>query len=388
MRARRTRRLPIGLARTHPCAMKGGRAQFFPSRAMTFPALPKHWILVAALLTAGRDAVSQQAAPAGHPSRPVIHIDVTVTPKPGRHDTWQKPVTGLTRQDFTLRDNRAVQPLQSFQAADDVQVPVEVILMVDAINIPISTMAYEESEVRRFLAANGGHLDHPTNVGFLTNAGYEIPKSFYVDGGALSRSIGPNAFGLRDINRTAGFWGQYERSADSLKAVNQLLAYAQTLPGRKAVVWLSPGWPLLTGVRNELDTQSTIQVFDDAIYYSTKLREAKLVFYQVNPLGPNQSLVSVDYYKEFVKGIRNPSEAYLSDLSLQVLSAQSGGLVLQSASNLAGMIEECFQDMDSWYELGFTEAKADKPNEYHHLDVRVNRPGLTVRTREGYYAQP
>lgn len=359
---------------------------------MTFPTLPKYGILfailLAALLTADRNAVSQQKPSGGHSSPPVIHIDVTVTPKPGRQGTWQKPVTGLTEQDFTLRDNGAVRPLLSFQADNDVQVPVEVIVMVDAINVPIDLMAYEESEIRRFLSANGGHLEHPTIVGFLTNTGSEVPKTFFVDGNALSRSIGPEFFGLRDINRTAGFWGQYERNEDALHAVDQLLAYAATLPGRKAVLWLSPGWPMLTGVFNELDRKSTVEVYDDVIYYSTKFREANLVFYDVDPLGPNQSLVSVDYYKEWVKGISNPSQAYLSDLSLQVLSAQTGGLVLQSASNLAGMLQECSQDLDSWYELGFREAKADKPNEYHHLDVRVRQRGLTVRTREGYYAQP
>jgi hypothetical protein len=27
-------------------------------------------------------------------------------------------------------------------------------------------------------------------------------------------------------------------------------------------------------------------------------------------------------------------------------------------------------------------------NEYHSLEVKVARPGMTVRTRTGYYAQP
>jgi hypothetical protein len=35
-------------------------------------------------------------------------------------------------------------------------------------------------------------------------------------------------------------------------------------------------------------------------------------------------------------------------------------------------------------------APAEKPNEYHHLEVRVaaNRASVTARTRDGYYAQP
>jgi hypothetical protein len=31
---------------------------------------------------------------------------------------------------------------------------------------------------------------------------------------------------------------------------------------------------------------------------------------------------------------------------------------------------------------------SSRPNEYHHLEVRVAKPGLIARTRQGYYSQP
>jgi hypothetical protein len=30
----------------------------------------------------------------------------------------------------------------------------------------------------------------------------------------------------------------------------------------------------------------------------------------------------------------------------------------------------------------------DGPNEYHALEIKLGKPGLTARTRTGYYAQP
>jgi hypothetical protein len=38
--------------------------------------------------------------------------------------------------------------------------------------------------------------------------------------------------------------------------------------------------------------------------------------------------------------------------------------------------------------LSFDSAPADQPNEYHQLEVKVEKSGLSVRTRSGYYAQP
>jgi hypothetical protein len=45
-------------------------------------------------------------------------------------------------------------------------------------------------------------------------------------------------------------------------------------------------------------------------------------------------------------------------------------------------------DPASVYELSFDAAIGKKPNEYHALGVKVDRPNLNVVARQGYYAQP
>lgn len=40
------------------------------------------------------------------------------------------------------------------------------------------------------------------------------------------------------------------------------------------------------------------------------------------------------------------------------------------------------------YGLAFEAAAGDGPNEYHALEVNLDKPGLETRTRTGYYAQP
>jgi hypothetical protein len=71
-----------------------------------------------------------------------------------------------------------------------------------------------------------------------------------------------------------------------------------------------------------------------------------------------------------------------------VLSTQSGGLALISNNDVTGMIQECLLDAASWYDITFDPPPADKPNEYHHIEIKVDRPGLVARTFTGYYANP
>jgi hypothetical protein len=110
--------------------------------------------------------------------------------------------------------------------------------------------------------------------------------------------------------------------------------------------------------------------------------------YNVNPLGPEESPLRADFFQDFVKGVSKPNQTDLADLSLQVLAVQSGGLALHGTSDVAGNLRKCLADTESWYEITLDAAIAERPNEYHHIQVTLDKPGLTARTRDGYYAQP
>lgn len=48
----------------------------------------------------------------------------------------------------------------------------------------------------------------------------------------------------------------------------------------------------------------------------------------------------------------------------------------------------CLADAASYYEISFDTAPAKSVNEYHGLEVKLDKPNLTARTRNLYYAQP
>jgi hypothetical protein len=93
-------------------------------------------------------------------------------------------------------------------------------------------------------------------------------------------------------------------------------------------------------------------------------------------------------YQDFLKGVKTPRQADTANLTLKVLATQSGGRILGPDNDLAGQINRCIAEANSFYALSFDPPKADHANEYHDLKVEVGKPGLTARTNTGYYNQP
>ena len=322
-----------------------------------------------------------QPGPAASGAMPQIHFDVVVSAKTG------PPVSGLQQQDFTLLDNKAAQPITSFQAVAGNQQPVEVVLVVDAVNTSYQELAYERGQISNFLKANGGHLAHPTSVVIFTDTGTQMQQGFLTDGNQLSDAFDKLEIGLRNITRSTGIYGADERLDLSLKTLSALVASEAPHPGRKLILWISPGWPILSGPGIQLDNKQRQGIFATIVDLSARLRQARVTLYAVNPLGVNEGVGRAFYYENYVKGVRNPGEVDIGDVSLQALAVQSGGLALSSTA-VAQLLEESVADANAYYELTFAAAPAEKPNEYHHIEVKVDKPGLTARTRQGYYAQP
>ncbi len=332
------------------------------------------------LLSACCSAAAQQLAPV--PAR-TIHLNVAVTEKSG------SPVAGLTQQDFTLTDNNAAAPITAFRGATSASEPVKVVLVLDAVNTPFTEVAYEQGQLQKFLKSNEGKLAYPTNLAIITDTGTQSEQAFTTDGNALSASLDHYSAGLRELRRNTGIYGADERLELSLKAVRQLTGYVAGLPpGRKILIWLSPGWPLLSGPAIQLDAKQQKQIFANIISFSTQLRAANVTLYSVNPLGAQENVLRANYYQEFLKGVGTPGKVDLGDLALPVLALQSGGLALQASTDVGGMLRRCFEDLQSWYEISFDPPPADAPETYHHIDLKLDKPGLSIRTRDGYYTQP
>ena len=136
----------------------------------------------------------------------------------------------------------------------------------------------------------------------------------------------------------------------------------------------------------DLSTRQEQQIFDEIVGFSAKLRQIDITLYNINPIGVSEPLGLADYYRNFLNGVSKPYQAQFGNLGLQVLATQSGGLVFEGNSDVVGLIQKSLVDAQSWYQITFDPLPADKPNEYHRIEVHVDQPGLIARTRTGYYA--
>jgi VWFA-related protein len=309
-----------------------------------------------------------------------VSLSVVVTPQHGG-----TPIAGLTQQDFTVLDNGAPQTLTSFHAFNGTDAPVEVIVVVDAVNAFYQTVSFERGQIEKFLKANGGKLPYPTALAVFTDTGTQIQQGFSTDGNVLSGILDKYVVGLRDIQRSAGIYGAAEQMQMSVRMLSQLTAREAGRPGRKIVLWVSPGWPILTGPHIYVNPGQQKQIFSTIIDISTSLRKAGITLYAIDPLGTADIGLRTYYYQTFLKGIRKPSDTDFADLSLQVLATQSGGLVLNSSNDVTAQLTKAVQDVSPYYVLSF-EGKGE-PNEYHQLAVKVQKPGVVARTRTGYYSR-
>jgi VWFA-related protein len=174
---------------------------------------------------------------------------------------------------------------------------------------------------------------------------------------ALKRVTGPSVCvtpGLRS-------WDLMEAGAESVRT--SLSALADKLshqPGRKSVFWMSQGFPV-TQLRGEFETlwNKTISELNDANV-------------QVNAIDSN--------------GLDGPLRmwGFGEVLTMKRLAEDTGGQAYYGRNDLDGALASGIADSRSSYTLGFYLTEVD--GKYHDLKVKVDRPGLTLNYRQGYYA--
>ena len=317
-----------------------------------------------------------------------IHLDVAVT------DAADKPVPGLEPWDFKILDDNQPRKILTFRSFDGVTVkpdpPVEVILVLDILNLPFQQVSFTRAEVEEFLRQNGGHLVQPVSIFLLTDAGLRMQPRPSVDGNALVEIVSQIKGSISSINPAMGAGGDLMRFQRSAHQLANIAENEANRPGRKLLIWIGPGWPMLNGDNFLFSEKDQQRYFDGIVELSTKLREARMAVYSVSAAGPGLGVGDVHrfLYQDFLKGVKTPRQADTANLTLKVLATQSGGRILGPDNDLAGQINRCIAEANSFYALSFDSPKADHANEYHDLKVEVGKSGLTARTNTGYYNQP
>ncbi|MGC1871811.1 MAG: VWA domain-containing protein [Acidobacteriaceae bacterium] len=323
--------------------------------------------------------------PSGNPAPTTgaLQLEVVVSQSNG------KPIGGLSQQHFHVSVNGKPESIVGFQAVEGDAAHVEVILMIDTVNTSFSTVAYERSEIEHFLKQNQGRLAQPVSIAVLTDTGMRISPQPSTDGNELAAYLQKTNVPLRTIPRSTGFWGWVEKFQISASGLLNLSNAQQSRPGRKLLIWVSPGWPLLSGPEVQLTKKEQDAFFSNLLTISTALREARITLYSVDPLGTQDAGgYRTMFYKLFTKGVRSPQDMRIGNLALQVLALDTGGRIFNSSNGISSEIAQAVQDADAFYTITVDPPPAYHSNEYRAISVTVDQGAATARTLTGYYAQP
>jgi VWFA-related protein len=312
-----------------------------------------------------------------------ISLDIVVTDRSG------SPLAGFQQQDVTILDNKRPLTIASFHAPAEASDPQRVVFVIDEVNVSFRAMSNARQQLEKYLRQNEGKLPVPMSLVVFNEHSTQVQGTPVRDGNLLANSVSALGAGAPRELEGAQLANEMWRLQISLRAFQKLVAYEAAQPGRKLLIWLGPGWPIITESADNLTAKDKQTDFHTLVAISTAMRDARLTAYSVDPSGADDaaSLRNV-YYENFLGGVLSASKFRSGDLALGVIAVQSGGLVLNRNNDISGLIAKCVADANSYYTLAFDSTPAAHPDEYHDLQVKTEKPGTVIRTRTGYYAQP
>jgi VWFA-related protein len=313
--------------------------------------------------------------------RAPILLNVQVTDKAGH------PITGLKQSDFTVLDDGKPAPIQLFAALPGAGPDAaSIMLLIDDVNVSVGGVVFVREQVAKFLRSYGEHLPGPVSISVLSENGVNEIVAPLTDGNRLAWELEQTLPHLRPVPATAD-WGAQERFTDSIEGLEKITNYQLRRPGRMLLIWISPGWSLFENAGQMITDEQQQYWMKMIVTLSSGLRDARITLDEVNPAGPMAGLTA-SQWESFLKPVKKESDAYPTDLALQVLASESGGRVLYESNEPAQLLSECLEDATVWYAIRFDRAASKKPDTWHDVKVKVDRPDVVVRTNNGYYAQP
>lgn len=338
-------------------------------------------LVLAAALTAGFSQRQQRTFRTGVEA---VVLDVSVLGRDGM------PIRDLTAKDFTVLEDGIPQMVTLFTALDlpDVErsvpaafrnVPHDVRSNQEATEGAIVVVVLDDAVTSTVKLVSGRRYAHEVldylRPGDIAAVVYIVNKragqEFTRDRSRLAAAV--------DRWRMGGSDGAIAALAprmvsDTLRVVVEGLA--DVPQKRKAIVFVSSGvqfdfakggtpegtdWQMILEAHAAgTDMHYILDFFDVA-------RRANVNVYCLDPTG--LAGLDKDLGREF----------------LQAVSLNTGGFTIAQTNDPRPGIEQIYRENASYYILGYTPSNERRDGRYRRIEVKVSRPGVTVRTRQGYF---
>jgi VWFA-related protein len=388
------------------------------------PASEKHAMRPANLALLASALILTFSAPGGAQSPPQsavptlkvysreIVVDVTVT------DAKGNPVHGLTRDNFTIKEDGKPQPIHSFEAFSpdtseealpdlppntytNRQPPPSAgainLFLLDGLNTapPDATDATQigwsfviQQRVKRGAAKYLASMPAGTRVAILgLSNNLHLLQAVSSDPALLSAAVDTMQMNMDGRAATMPEWCAQQdfRNRATLEALTQLATDAAQIKGRKNLLWFSAGFPTITDprVRPECLPDYNSQLFKTY----AMLAAAQVTISPVGARGLGAEIVNpsapgiVDQtslkYMEFVAD---------EQFSLEAIADATGGTAYYNTNDLAGTIAKAVDAGSDFYTISYVPPGQKYDKGHHTTTIAVDQPGLTLVYRKTYDA--
>ena len=346
-------------------------------------------------------AAQQQPLPTFRTGVDVVELDVTVLDK-DRH-----PIKGLTAQDFTILERGKPQPIVAFSA---VEIPAPIsypaawmrdapldvvsniqdgrlitIVMDDAYTGQSPAIMKRAKDVARAAIDQLGPRDLASVVFTLTGR----MQNFTADRAELIRAV--DSFAPK-LGRNGGVPGSCDfklRSCDIETIVTVANNLATAPPGRKILILVSGGRDFAFGRIGGSGLPSSATHVNEAsglIAAFNALQRGNVAVYAFGVEGLRSGGMSTGRGASTVGPFSLPVSDLSADDSLHSFAESTGGRAVTNTNDPAAQVTDVFRDSNMYYFVGFRSTAAPDEPQFRKIEVKLNRPGLTARTRNGYYS--
>jgi VWFA-related protein len=358
-------------------------------------------------------------------------VDVTVTDKDG------KPVHGLTKADFTVKEDGKVQPIRGFEEFGKAA--------------PAAAKVLPKLPPNVYTNLQPPPASGATNILLLDFANSASPLSLSVDGAGdtLARSLAAQklakqdamkyvatmppgtrviVLGLSNSLRTlqgatsdpellaaaistmeynmAGGAGVYEqwcsqtetRARVTMEALQQIAADASAIKGKKNLLWFSVGLPWLTDPSAR--AKCLPDYFNDMLKSYGLLTAAQIAVYPIDvrgvPTMPDAFVTSMgrlwaNVYLLAGTALTKAQEDFMQttadeQLAMESIAEATGGAAYYNSNDLASLIAKAVDKGANYYTLTYVPPGTKYDYAHHSINVKVDQPGLHLVYRESYDA--
>lgn len=296
---------------------------------------------------AGRDR-SNAARPAAAGQQPsfragveLVSLNVTVTDPTARY------VTDLEPDDFQVYEDGVKQDVTFFNRTN---LPIALSLLVDT-SASMETKLPVAQEAAIGFARKLRPQDLAEIIDFDSRV--VILQPFTNSASALEQAIRHTSAG--------GSTSMYNAIYIALKDLKKAVATSVEEIRRQAIVILSDG-----------EDTSSLLPFEEVLDLA---KRSETAIYAIGLRSPEGSSSASRGFKE-------------AEFVLRQLAQETGGRAFfpSQVSDLAAIYSQISEELASQYTVGYTSKNARRDGAWRRIVVRVNRPSVTARTKQGYFA--